>query len=425
VKSILVCDSALPAMPLKGLVFTLTAHAGLSSRRGLDAAGASVTDVVQNVNSLIQQRGKQHLDLISKLAWTEGAAESLQEAIDEVVKRLDLDVTTKIKSDHQETQTALDNAISALDGTTKSALQHKATADTNDGSWLDCIRQEKAAREDIEAAEAAVIAARDAKVAPCQAREDAREFTFEPTEVDKIVCDHSEDGHCDLQLQNFDNTLTDMVQSLKDARDAKEAIYVAANNACDAATAELASKESDLSAAGTAWQTKKAECQSKHTHRSTSACTFGAKLQSKCADVADYNTLIDAIDKENGGSYSEPDRIEEWSTVHVTVCLLNEVAASGNLNEETLNKCEASENYQKDIGDLDRKGAMFNDLTSAANFQCSETTITFKGQDWRITNDGASSTDYVLVENYARPVNLAEGQNPFDFCASPVGPGKR
>merc|ERR1719273_1198596 len=134
------------------------------------------------------------------------------------------------------------------------------------------------------------------------------------------------------------------------------------------------------------------------------------------------------LDKEGGTEHSEVDRRDEWETVSLTKCMLEAVVAGSDVDTTALTACEADVNYERDVGKIDRRESKFNELTSAEKFTCSENTITFQGQTWETTNDGKTSSDYKVKEDYHPEVNVAEGSLPFGFCDSTgdaTGPGKR
>jgi len=392
-------------------------------------SGGSVAQVMQNIDSLIKQHRDSPVDLISKFAYTPGATSSMNEALTNVIHELEQNVESKIKDGHQATQVAIDASIDEVQQTTDTAVEKKADADGKDGTWFNCVQSEKDMRIAIEAAEKAEEDARTFETEQCQLQEDARLFNWQvPSSYDfAFACDFLEEGNCDQQLTNHQTQINGMVAELNSEFNAAQDSFTAAKKGCDDAKADHVQKQSEHKTAIEQWDTKKAECQQNHEDREVSMCLFGVELQHKCAAVTAHEELVGQLDKEGGTEHSEVDRRDEWETVSLTKCMLEAVVAGGDVDTTALTACEADVNYERDVGKIDRRTSKFDELTSAEKFTCSESTITFQGQTWEITNDGKTSSDYKIKEDYHPEVSLAEGSLPFSFCDSgdSTGPGKR
>jgi len=422
--------SALPSrMPLNALLYASTAGVVFAARRGLETSGGTVTQVMQSIGSLLEQHGDSPVDLISKFAITPGVTTSLNEALNNVILELEQNVESKIKDGHQATQVAIDESIDQVQQKTDTAVEQKADADGKDSTWFNCVRSEQANRIAIEAAETALADSRTLETEKCQEQEDARLFDWQvPASYDfAFACDFQESGNCDQQLVNYQSQIDEMVAGLNSELNAAKEKFTVAKQGCDDAKADHVQKQSELDTAEEQWGAQRTQCLQNHEDRQISMCLFGAELQLKCAAVTSHEELVGKVDEAGTSEHSEADRRDEWDTVSLTKCMLQAVVAGGDVDTTTLTACEADVDYARDVGTLDRRESKFNDLTSAEKFTCSETTITFQGQTWEITNDGKTSSDYKVKEDYHPEVSLVDGSLPFAFCDSgdTTGPGKR
>jgi len=411
---------------MKALFYALTAEVGFAARRGMEMPGRTVempgktvAQVMESMGSLLQQRGDSHLDSIARFAETPGANDALIDALNDVIQQLELDVETKIKAGHLDTQNAIDSSIDQVKAATDRAVEFKSNADVEDTAWFNCVESEKTKRIAIEDANTALQAAIIEESEACQAQQDARQFNWQSPGLE-FVCDIQEHGNCNQQMTNYLTQIEDMNSGLQSDVTSAEGVFTQAKNRCDVAKVDLAEKQSAHSDALEAWSAQRALCLQKHEARQVSLCLFGAELQLKCSAAGAHTDLMAKVNGA-GSEYSEADRHEEWDTVSVTKCMLHVVIAGGDL-DSSLSTCEAEVNYERDVSALDQRESEFDDLMTPEKFTCSESTITFGGQTWVITNGGEASSDY-NVEDYHPAVNVEEGSVAFDFCEV-AGPGK-
>jgi len=413
---------------LKALLYLSTAEVVFATRRGPQMSGGTVAQVLQSIGSSLEQHGnKSPADLISKFAYTPGVTSTLNDALTNVIHEIEQNVEYKIKHDHHSTQVDIYAGIEHLQQTTDKAVEQKADADGKDSTWFNCVPTEQAKRVAIEDAAKALEDSRTFEGEQCQKQEDAKLFDWQATGSYDFACDIQEEGNCDQQLANYQTKIDDLKSGLQSDYDTAKEEFTVAKQGCDEAKADTVQKESEHNTATDQWDDQRAECMRKHEDRQVSMCLFGADLQLKCSAVREHEELLGKIDG-TGTRHSEVDRREEWETVSLTKCMLEAVIAGSDIDTTSLTACEADVNYERDVGRLDRREIKFNELTSAEKFTCSESTITFLGQTWEITNDGKTSSDYKLIEDYHPDVSLAEGSLPFAFCDSSgdsTGPGKR
>jgi len=335
--------------------------------------------------------------------------------LNSVIHDIEQDVEPKIKAGHAETQQAIDDGISALDLATKSAVEKKEAADTADGDWFNCVRGEKVDRETIEEAEIALENARTTETEACQLEEDRKDFSWQPSQTFTLSCDFEGDGTCDSQLANYKIQMDELTSGLRADTEEPVRLYVEAAEACQTAKDDHVAKQSALDSAVVQWNTKKQECLNKHESRQVSMCIFGTELQRKCGKVDAYNTILAEID-QTGGVRSHPDRVAEWTTTHMTTCMLRLVVEGAQIDTAGLETCESSADYAADVGTLVRREDERDALTTPDKFTCAESTITFGGETWTIPGGDAPASSGYVTEPYHPAVNLALGSVPFTFC---------
>lgn len=178
-----------------------------------------------------------------------------------------------------------------------------------------------------------------------------------------------------------------------------------------------------LAAAIAAWQTKRGACSEEDGARVEALCSFGEAYQNKCQALTSYHSHLAAVDAEGGGEHSHADRVSEWRTTAVTGCMLDAAREDGILDEESLAACEAAVDYDRDVGELDRRSPDLARLTEPSKFTCSEDAIEFSGETWDVPEgEEPASSDYVS-RPFVAQVSSEPGSAPFDLCQqSPAQP---
>jgi hypothetical protein len=178
-----------------------------------------------------------------------------------------------------------------------------------------------------------------------------------------------------------------------------------------------------LAAAITVWQTKRGDCSQNNEARVEAMCSFGEAYQNKCQMLTSYHSHSAAVDAENGGEYSHPDRVSEWQTTAVTACMLDAAREEAVVNEQSLAACEAAVDFSRDVGDLDRKATDLARLTEPSKFTCSEEAIEFSGETWDVpVGEEPASSEYIN-RPFVPQVSSEPGSAPFALCESEE-PGK-
>jgi len=385
----------------------------------------SAADVINMLAEHIGTKGKtantQVLGTLRELGQeTPGLEQSLNDLLAMAIQDIQANVSSPIVAAHHRTNEEITLKISALDAATQTAVAQKTIADQDDNAWFACVGDEKAARKAVEDADAALVQARGEVEEPCRQQEERRSFSAaEPTPPVFEDCDVSLQGNCDAQVENFQSQVNSILESLKLDLAADQASYIEAKERCDAANANVVSKESALEAANEAFSSQKALCSQKHETRSLNLCLFGTDLQAKCEAVTNYERIfLDTFFRGNDNSHV--DRQAEWKTAETSICVLNKVIG-GRLGTEVIDECEQAIDYERDVGVLDKQESRFEELTTVEMFTCQESNISFIGETWVGFTDATASTDY-MTEPYHPEVNLAVGSPPFSFCGGAPAP---
>jgi len=383
--------------------------------------------VVDQVGALIQAQDKsginsKAIDTIRMLAGTTpDAISNLNDALAKVIEDITTNVDSMIISGFNATQVAIDNSVSELEGATTTAGTSKGAANDIDETWFSCISEEKGLNVGIETAQTELTNAGIDKVAPCDAKTDSQDFESDPneggTEQWAFTCDFTV-GNCDANMDAYEIKVDGMLNTMSSNAAGASVTYNGNRVLCETAETRESDAETGLSNAQDDWSKKREICQGVHENRTTDMCTFGYNYQIKCSKVALYTDLIAQVDEVDGSMHSEADRQQEWETTQVTKCLLQRVIDNLELNDESTETCREGldEKYSVTVGQIDKKNANFLESTSGDNFNCEESTITFKGRTWAVpTGLSTASADYI-ESDYFPAVSSDVNESPFAFC---------
>jgi hypothetical protein len=157
-------------------------------------------------------------------------------------------------------------------------------------------------------------------------------------------------------------------------------------------------------------------CKELETRRDVSMCTFGDKLQQKCASKTSYDDLAANI-RGTGSVHSDPDRRHEWMSAELIKCMLHDHRMGADFDNTTMQRCEPLSNYSRDVGVLDLQMDNVRNLTSAENFDCIQTKVNFSGVEVVMT-PGTPDPTYNFFTPYSPAVNLTLGTVAFGICAT-------
>jgi len=379
----------------------------------MDSIGSLLRTHEASANDAVHSRVMNNLRLLASI--TPFQSDSMKEVLKTVITDIEANVETKITADLEGTRNAIAETINQLKVATTTAGEDKTKADNADNNWFNCIREEKAFRQEIEEADAATKNSRSNEGVPCQQQQDLAAFQASP-QLENFDCDFST-GDCDGQLTNYRTQVTSMLSGLKDELSNKQADYDVAKTACQQAVDDTTAQSSAHDEKIVEWNSKQTECQSIHTSRLLTMCNFGTALQRKCMTAAAYTNLIEEVERVDGGGHSQPDREQEWKTTQLTKCMLKEVMGGGSIDANTLKTCDTD---ASSVGDLDKMQDDF--AATAEKFTCSEETITFGDRTWTVPEGEApSASDYTYTTPYAVEVDLRENSRAFSFCGGKPG----
>jgi len=161
------------------------------------------------------------------------------------------------------------------------------------------------------------------------------------------------------------------------------------------------------------WRDQKTKCLKLHAPRKLTMCQFGTDLQNKCEKVQAHQNQMDLVNGA-GNEFSHSDRVAEWVTTFKTKCLLRKIIEGKTLDTTASTECDVEAIYPKV---LNKKDEAFAALTTEKQFTCSESTISFWGQNWDLPLDEeAPSEDYSIVDPFTRDVDIF-AETPFAVCA--------
>merc|ERR1719414_622429 len=366
-------------------------------RLGLQQEGSAA---LNSVSSFLQSHGYAKVDRLTKSETAGEATPGLQVEYNDILQRAADDIRNSaqqiIRDGHQSTQDATDQTVNNLDETTEEAVNKKGAADDLDKQWMDCVAEERDLRVEVESAEDRLATSRNNVKAPCDEQQNLRSFETQ-VPVRPFACDFFVSGNCDEQLENLRTWSQDMVATTRSDVDAAGGTYQEAASACEAAKADVVQKEGERDDAVAAWQTKKGDCSEKYEARVDAMCLFGKAYQDKCQALASYSSHLAEVDAEDGAEHSHPDRMREWQATEVVACLLDTVREGGEMDEDSLAACEAAVNYDRDVGQLNRRAPDVIRLTEPDKFTCSEDTIDFAGETWDLpVGEVPASSDYEI-----------------------------
>lgn len=404
--------------------------------------GHSAAQVMNSVGAMLEKRGMDAGVLGQVLAKETPIPDSenaLHEILSSVIVEIETTVITKIEAGHRSTQEAINSHIEALSGATQAVVNSKTDASTGadkrDQVWFACVKHEKFLRSKLMSQESHSITAQSDEDTTCQIKEQADIKDFSSVIVgDEIAFEcafgSDEDDDCNMAYQNYHSQVNELFASLEyDVEDARSE-FVGAYDNCELAKTKTAQAKTKVDTAEAAWQAQTEKCSSDQESRTLSVCNFGSLLQIKCERLNDYNILMTSIDQEKGGEYSFPDRVAEFSTAKVTICMLSKLIAGEVIDEAAFESCHTSSAsaYVTEIGNLDRHETSLGGLVDDDHFSCKEHSIKFYGKSWTVETTQPidpstfSTFNYIEKENVLEQVSIEVGTDPFSFCAvEPVG----
>jgi hypothetical protein len=396
----------------------------------------AVVDAAGNVEGMVEANhaGSTRAQLlaqmesrVSSLAQAKLTPEAKSVITDTLLPTVDNEIAGSIMKEFDTTQQLLQDRVAALQSSTSAVVAAKRRADQVDTDLVTCRETQKSKLSDFEQCEASLQAAianlnqqceeaRTAAEAKKKEKEAAATFDLGSSVCSPESCDVASDPTCGLgdvaasvkglqaQVKLKADHYNKVVQELAAADGtALEACNAAQRypieNTC---TAQLNSVLQQVQ-----------RCSVAHETANLDKCSFGSGLQGKCSDLTGVQELVAKIKaSDRSDALSEPDRQHEWQAVQRLKCLLEALRDESDLSEDAAATCAADE-ARKYPKVFDYKEAEIAELTSAANFACTETKISFSGYSCSV---GSKSADFTKSED--KPdVSLVVDTLPFSFCA--------
>jgi hypothetical protein len=192
--------------------------------------------------------------------------------------------------------------------------------------------------------------------------------------------------------------------------------YDAAQKICDQDSDDKNNQSQDCTNTRDNCVARELNCKELETRRDVSMCTFGDRLQEKCASKASYDELTANI-RGNGSVHSDPDRRYEWRSAELIKCMLHDHRMGADFDKATMEKCNPLSDYSRDVGVLDFLLDDYREQTSENNFDCIQTAVNFSGVSV-VESPGSPDPTYNFVSPYAPIVNFSVGATAFGICST-------
>jgi len=388
---------------------------------------AAMGRIMESIGELLQTHSHVDVKVLNNLralaSVTPGVSETTNDIFRDVIVQIEQSVESKIITGHANTQTAIDNVMTAVEATSDEAMRKKSVADDADTAWFMCIRTERSKLADYEDATAAEASSRSSSTEPCQTQQDERPFEGRVV-LPQFHCDISGTGNCKSQLADYKTAVAGLLSALQNNMATENEKYTVAAKACTEAMDDVAQKQSAMEEELSLFNAQRDACLTMHETRMMGMCSFGEDLQRKCEKVSEYKALIASTDQVDGDEHSQPDREQEWLTTSKVKCMLSNVINGIEINDASLGQCVSEVNYVRDVGDLDRKDSEFKVQTTIDRFTCQESAITFRGEMWETPSGPSPESSGYKIMPFTPEVDLSPGGDPFAFCgvaANPVG----
>jgi len=385
---------------------------GTSSTAG---KAASVSRVMKEVAELLQIHRDDPVVEHQVNMPSEDAIENMSSHLKDAISEIEDQVQPLIIASRDATQDEINKRVEDLTNANIDLVKEKETADTADDKWIKCVENEKGMAKNIEDAKAALEQSTNARNAACQLQEDNRYFNdkIDPEHM-KFQCDISlsSEHNCDAQWLEFLTDFETVYEAFLDEVDVAVEVHDGHANACAQAENDVKAKESHLSTAIKRYEEQHQKCMDDFESRKQSMCKFETKYTSKCDSKNSYADLMREIDSVDGGDYSHPDRVHEWTTTAMTICLLQKIMETSMVDTTHVDECEAEVNT--DHLKLAMQQQRFTELTTEPNYDCAEPSITFMGDTW-VTPASAPVPPAPSASYKLEPFHP---ELPFSFCAA-------
>jgi len=397
-----------------------------------DTATTTATHVMRKISLLLKERSHESKAKVRRTMHavhlstqravdreTPEARVALSSSLQTVIDEIKTTVDAKIQRDHDETQSDIDKKVRQLQTETEETTAKYNTAVGADETWLGCVSEEKGKLEELESAQADLTTAQSEEQAARERKEAAIPFAKEvPASLLSLTCFPAQDAECTSSLQALRASLRQYEEDLVGKIGKSKQTYDEATQALQDAENDVTEKEGQVTQKGVAWRSQRSKCEGQAQEKQRKMCSFGAHLQKKCEKIESYHYVMYLVDETDGGFYSHPDRVEQWTASHLTKCLLEKVISDFQIDSQTLSACEATVNFDADVGVLVRRGDEVQEAAESDAFRCEHTQVSFMGWTWEVPTgvENIKSDQYERVDDWQPGFTVDRGHLAFDFC---------
>jgi hypothetical protein len=344
----------------------------------------------------------------------------VNETLKTLVETIQDSILAAIKQHHESTQQTVNTRVSELNQKTRLAVDAHSSAAFADITYVECMRNLESCQETHANCTEELDKANATAIESCQAS-DAKRFyrsneSVHEADVPVLECDYALPAS-ECKFDEFKSALAAWADTkIHTELETNRSNYDASQAICDTDKGDLKDKEANCTTTRNNCVQRRLNCTEKEIRRDVSMCTFGDRLQEKCASKTSYDNLTADI-RGKGSAYSDPDRRHEWMSAELIKCMLHDHRMGADFDNASMQRCRPLSNYSKDVGVLDLQTQRARDLTSGDNFDCIQTAINFSGTNV-VTTPGNPYPTFAFNTPYAPTINLVPGTVPFGMCST-------
>jgi hypothetical protein len=344
----------------------------------------------------------------------------VNETIGRLIETIQNSILENIKHHHQETQQRLRSKISDLKQKTNFAVGAHREAAFTDVEYVECMRTLSRCHGSHDACTDKLDVLTSAANASCTESHGKRFYKSSESvhvrSIPVLECDYAL-PRSDCKFDDFKTALANWADNMiQPELETNRSNYDAAQKICDKDTDDKNNQSEDCSDTRDRCVGTELNCKELETRRDVSMCTFGDRLQEKCASKASYDELAANI-RGNGSVHSDPDRRYEWRSAELIKCMLHDHRMGADFDKATMEKCAPLADYSRDVGVLDFQLDDYREQTSGDNFDCIETAVNFSGVNV-VESPGNPDPTYNFISPYAPNANFSMGVSAFGICST-------
>jgi hypothetical protein len=344
----------------------------------------------------------------------------VNETIGKLIETIQNSILENIKHHHQETQQRVRSKISELTQKTNFAVGAHREAAFTDIDYVKCMRDLSSCHGSHATCINKLGVLTSAANASCTASHGKRFYksseSVHAQSIPVLECDYAL-PRSECKFDDFKTALANWADTLiKPELETNRSKYDAAKQICDQDENNKNNQSQNCTETRENCDATELNCKELETRRDVSMCTFGDRLQEKCASKASYDELAANI-RGNGSVHSDPDRRYEWRSAELIKCMLHDHRMGADFDKATMEKCKPLSNYSRDVGVLDFRLDDYREQTSDDNFDCIQTAVNFSGVNV-VETPGSPDPTFNFITPYAPIVNFSLGATAFGICST-------